>query len=163
MTRLALCVVVWSPCAVLFADEPRKPASVLEGAWQEPVLPGEDAAARYRVTIVGDKVTIRHREQVLTGTVVVGTDSNPLRVTMTITNVEGNGSHVQGTYIGVYEAAKDRVSFQFNPYPVKTATVRAIQPDLTLGPPEVIQVAEARNFGGLGLAPITLTLHKAKK
>jgi hypothetical protein len=157
MTRLALCVVVWSPCVMLFADEPKKPPPALEGAWQEPARPGEDPSLRYKITFADDKVTIRYREQVLTGTVESNSDPEQIRFTMTITTVEGNGPHVKGAYTGVYEATKDRVSFHFDPRPGHVGEVRLREEG---GELRIVIVPDTSRDRPLGLAPVTLTLHK---
>jgi hypothetical protein len=169
MTRLALVVVVWLSCVALFGDEPKKPQplppTALEGAWQEAVLLGEDPAVRYKITITDDKVTIRHREQVLTGTFEVSSESEPFTITMKITGVKGDGSHVRGTYRGIYEVEKDRVSLRFNPVPARPPIVREIKVPGEDKPRIVVidETALYERSGGLRLAPVTLTLHKVKK
>jgi hypothetical protein len=177
MTRFALAVLVWSPCALLLADDPKKPPTDLEGAWQEPTLPGEDVAVRYRIIFSGDKVTIRHREQVLTGIVKLNPLSTRITFTMMITNVEGKGAHGRGIHTGIYEVVNDRISIQFNPTPVRLPdedeipAPRAKNPQTGDQPspmpvptvPGVVVVNPSRSRIGMDLAPVTLTLHKVAK
>ena len=159
MTRLALCALVWSPCGVLFADEPEKPLAELQGAWQEPTRPGEDPSMRYKITFTGEKVTIHYREQVLSGTFQIDSDSSQIRVTMMIAKVEGKGTHVKGAYIGLYEVGKDRVSLHFDPRPAIVQEVQLPGEDK----PRIVITPDTSRPNGLGLAPVTLTLHKVAK
>jgi hypothetical protein len=176
MTRLALCALVWSPCAVLLADEPKKQLSEFEGAWQEPTRPGEDPSLRYKITFAGEKVTIHYREQVLAGTFKLNPLSTQLTVTMTITNVEGKGAHGRGIYTGIYEVVNDRVSIQFNPTPARlpdeddVLAPRVKKPQTGDQPtplppplPAPVVVIQSRSRIGMDLAPVTLTLHKVAK
>jgi hypothetical protein len=162
MTRLALVVVVWLPSVVLFADDPKKPPTELEGVWQEPARPGEDAALRYKITFAAEKVTIHHREQVLTGTLWVDTRAERITVAMVITGAEGKGSLTKGIYSGIYQVEKERVSLRFNPHPVDLDELPDSAEERTVFF-QSLQFDRGRDPATLGLAPFTLTLHKVKK
>ena len=161
MTRLALCALVWSPCAVLFADEPKQPPPALEGAWQEPAMPGEDPSMRYKIVFAGEKATIHYREQVLTGTATVAPEFDQMLIIIGITHVEGSGPHVKGTYLGVYEEEKGRLSLRFDHPLVSTTTLRQY-PGVD-GGSRIVVLEDLRREQNLGLAPVTLTLHKVAK
>ncbi|HVL13548.1 MAG TPA: hypothetical protein VM529_13355 [Gemmata sp.] len=136
-------------------------------------MPGEDPSLRYRITFAGENVTIRYREQVLSGTFTVDSQSDPVTVTMVVTEVKGDGEHTKGTYRALYEIEKTRVSLQFSPKPV---ALWQVVPRSDKEPPRAIEIvgpngkkqritapAVSVRSAGMGLAPVTLTLHKVAK
>lgn len=82
MTRFALVLVACVPCVMLQGQHPKQPekapATELEGVWQEPARPGEDAAAvRFKFTFTGEKVTVCVCNQSLSGTFTIEPKADP--------------------------------------------------------------------------------------
>ncbi|HSQ56245.1 MAG TPA: hypothetical protein VLM40_10940 [Gemmata sp.] len=163
MTSLALVLVVWLPSANLRGDDPKKLTAQLQGLWQEEVLRGEDPAVRYKITFEGEKVTIRYREQVLTGSVIVSSTNWRGQITMVIDRVEGTGHYSKATFTSIFEVDEKIMHMSVYP-PVPAVPVRRIEvPRRGDEPPRFIEVPVPQDQQGMGLASFTLTFHKVNQ
>jgi len=166
MTQLAA-AMFFTICLPLVgaAQDPKPPATELEGTWREPLLPGEKAADKFTITFAGDQITISTGKDTYAGAFRIEGEITPTRITITLDTVDGQLVTGERTYTGKLWVASGQLNWRVDLYPVRVARVRlepGDNPDQVLAKLQMLE-AEADRDRMLGLAPVTRTLGKVQK
>jgi len=140
MTRLASVALILA--STTRAEEPKPIPTELEGAWREPLKPGEKAADKLTVTFSNDQITLVWAEAVYRGPISPDPERDLDLFRFTITLTDETGKHPERTYIGLCIKMRNQVFLQVEPYPVGSG--------------------RGQDWGQR-LLPMTFTLEKLKK